>query len=463
MDLKQLFDKGIDFIDSKRKSIIKFSLSIIGLILLMILLFLSSDELTIGKESEDLLNYIDNTQYQRAISYYDSLEKKFSESKMRRFDKSISKKIDKLLLTKGDKYINNEITKEKYLALINIINELNKIELNIQRIIEQAKRVSEMYIDENIDYNKALSYINTVSTLNLITNELDIYKNNIKETNESRQIYETSKLNQEKYKYYEAIQGYDKVLEKDKKYFDLAQKNKKECIENMYDYYIDKSEESNNQGNYEEALQYIDYIKKYYVDDEKVLDLEKKYQKNLSMYTLTSDDIINLITKKSGLNKKNLSINSYQTMINNKKYYYVEVFEYETLIDEILINAENKSIYSYKDINKKYNTNYSDGYFRTFNDGEIEFSINDEKAQFILKNKLETKGIKYKNIYSTSKEKAKRYIEKDVDLESFLGDSEELYYYEIVNKGLFKKKQVFLINMYDEKVYFVSDNGIKEY
>ena len=345
MDLKQLFDKGIDFIDSKRKSIIKFSLSIIGLILLMILLFLSSDELTIGKESEDLLNYIDNTQYQRAISYYDSLEKKFSESKMRRFDKSISKKIDKLLLTKGDKYINNEITKEKYLALINIINELNKIELNIQRIIEQAKRVSEMYIDENIDYNKALSYINTVSTLNLITNELDIYKNNIKETNESRQIYETSKLNQEKYKYYEAIQGYDKVLEKDKKYFDLAQKNKKECIENMYDYYIDKSEESNNQGNYEEALQYIDYIKKYYVDDEKVLDLEKKYQKNLSMYTLTSDDIINLITKKSGLNKKNLSINSYQTMINNKKYYYVEVFEYETVIDEILITAENKSIY----------------------------------------------------------------------------------------------------------------------
>ncbi len=84
MDLKQLFDKGIDFIDSKRKSIIKFSLSIIGLILLMILLFLSSDELTIGKESEDLLNYIDNTQYQRAISYYDSLEKKFSESKMRK-------------------------------------------------------------------------------------------------------------------------------------------------------------------------------------------------------------------------------------------------------------------------------------------------------------------------------------------------------------------------------------------
>ena len=39
MNFKELFDKGIDFIDSKRKSIIKFSLSILGLILLTIVFF----------------------------------------------------------------------------------------------------------------------------------------------------------------------------------------------------------------------------------------------------------------------------------------------------------------------------------------------------------------------------------------------------------------------------------------
>ena len=63
----------------------------------------------------------------------------------------------------------------------------------------------------------------------------------------------------------------------------------------MYDYYIEKSRESNKNGNYEEALQYIDYIKEYYINDETILELEKKYQTNLDMYTLTTNDIINLI------------------------------------------------------------------------------------------------------------------------------------------------------------------------
>ncbi len=463
MNFKELFDKGIDFIDSKRKSIIKFSLSILGLILLTIVFFLSSEELSVGKESQVLLNHIEQGKYSLATGYYNDLKKSFKENKMERFNKSISKKIDKLLINKGDKYINSEISKESYLSLINSINVLDGIELNNQRIIEQVKRVSEMYINENIDYDKALSYVNAISTLKIFSTELDVYKHNIKEIYESRQIYETAKSDQEKYKYYEAIQGYDKVLEQDKKYYELAQNKKEECINNMYDYYIDKAEESNDKGNYDEALQYLSYIKKYYFDDENVLELEKKYQKNLSMYTLTSDDIINLIAKKSGINKKYLAINSYQEMISGKKYYYVEVFEHEILIDEVLINAENKEIYSYKDTNKKYNTNYSDGYFRILDNGQVQFSISEDKAQFLLKNKLENKRVKYKNINTVSKEKAKRNIKESVDLDKFVGKNEDLYYYEIVNKGFFKPKDVYLINIYSEKIYKVTDNEIKEY
>ncbi len=66
----------------------------------------------------------------------------------------------------------------------------------------------------------------------------------------------------------------------------------------MYNYYIEKSKEANKNGDYEEALQYIDYIKEYYIDDETILELEKQYQTNLAMYTLTTDDILNLIAKK---------------------------------------------------------------------------------------------------------------------------------------------------------------------
>ncbi len=463
MNFKELFDKGIDFIDSKRKSIIKFSLSILGLILLAIVFFLSSEELSVGKESQILLNHIEQGKYSLANNYYNDLKKSFTENKMKRFNKSISNKIDKLIINKGDKYINGEISKESYLSLINSINVLDQLELNNQMIIEQVKRASEMYVNENIDYDRALSYINAIATLKIFSDELDVYKHNIKEIYESRQIYETAKSDQDKYKYYEAIQGYDKVLENDKKYYKLAQNKKEECIDNMYDYYIEKAKESNDEGNYEEALQYLNYIKKYYFDDENVLELERKYQKNLSMYTLTSDDIINLITRKSGINKKYLSINSYKDMIDGKNHYYVEVFEHETLIDELLINAENKEIYSYKDINKQYNTNYSDGYFRILDNGQVQFSISEEKAQFLLKNKLETKGVKYKNINTISKEKAKRNINENIDLDKFLGKNEDLYYYEIVNKGFFKPKDVYLINIYSEKIYKVTDDKIKEY
>ena len=64
-------------------------------------------------------------------------------------------------------------------------------------------------------------------------------------------------------------------------------------------------------GNFEEALKYIQYLKKYYEEDENILSLEKEYEKKLSLYTLTSDDIINLISRKNGKSKDTLSIRTY--------------------------------------------------------------------------------------------------------------------------------------------------------
>ena len=110
---------------------------------------------------------------------------------------------------------NGEISKESYLSLINSINVLDQLELNNQMIIEQVKRASEMYVNENIDYDRALSYINAIATLKIFSNELDVYKHNIKEIYESRQIYETAKWIKINMKCSEAIQGYDKVLEED--------------------------------------------------------------------------------------------------------------------------------------------------------------------------------------------------------------------------------------------------------
>ena len=463
MNLKEKIDKWVDFIDSKKKTIITISLSILGFIVLLIIFLVSSDELSVSKESNILVKNIEERKYSIALNNYENWEKEFSQSKMNRLNNLVSKKINKLLLDSGDKYITGQISKEQYIGLINTINALENINVDLKKIIEQAKRLDEMYKEENVKYETAISYINTASIINGMANSLDVYKNNIEEINQSRKLYKSALKAQENKKYYEAINSYDKVLQIDKKYYELANKNKKECIELMYDYYIDKSKESNKNGDYEEAIQYIDYLKEYYIDNETILELEKQYQANLAMYTLTTDDILNLIAKKSDKKKSNLSVNSFQQMVDDKKYYYTEVYEYDTLIDEVLIDAKSKKVYSYKDLNKDYKTNYSDGYFRVTSDGSIQFAVSEEKAQFILEKKLEENKNKYKKITSVSKDKMYKYIDNQKDLEKQLNNDGDVYYYLIVNKGLFKKKEVYIINMYTEKVYSIDDNGIKNY
>ena len=463
MNLKEKIDKWVDFIDSKKKTIITISLSILGFIVLLIIFLVSSDELSVSKESNILVKNIEERKYSIALNNYENWEKEFSQSKMNRLNNLVSKKINKLLLDSGDKYITGQISKEQYIGLINTINALENINVDLKKIIEQAKRLDEMYKEENVKYETAISYINTASIINGMANSLDVYKNNIEEINQSRKLYQCALKALENKKYYEAITSYDKVLQIDKKYYELANKNKKECIELMYDYYIDKSTEYNKNGDYEEALQYIDYLKEYYIDNETILELEKQYQANLAMYTLTTDDILNLIAKKSDKKKSNLSVNSFQQMVDDKKYYYTEVYEYDTLIDEVLIDAKSKKVYSYKDLNKDYKTNYSDGYFRVTSDGSIQFAVSEEKAQFILEKKLEENKNKYKKITSVSKDKMYKYIDNQKDLEKQLNNDGDVYYYLIVNKGLFKKKEVYIINMYTEKVYSIDDNGIKNY
>ena len=446
MNLKEKFDKWIDFIDLKKRTILTISLSILGFIVLLIIFLVSSNELSVSRESNILVKNIEQRKYSIALSNYENWEKEFSKSKMNRLNKSVSKKINKLLLDTGDNYITGQISKEQYIGLISTINALKNINVDLNKIIEQAKRVGQMYQEENIKYDIAISYISTASIIKGMADKLDFYKNNIEEINQSRKLYESALKSQN-----------------DKKYYELANKNKKECIELMYNYYIEKSKEANKNGQYEEALQYIDYIKEYYINNEEVLNLEKEYQTNLEMYTLSTDDILNLISKKSGKSKENLSINSFQQMVNGQNYYYTELYEYDNLINEILIDSKSKKVYSYRDLDKDYKSTYSDGYFRVTSDGDIQFAISEDKAQYILSKKLEEKENRYKKITSTSIDKVYKYIGNKTDLEEMIKNNGDIFYYEFVNKGLFKKKEVYIINMYTEKVYSISNDYISEY
>lgn len=463
MKLRELLDKFADFIDNNRENITKFLLVILASISLMIVFFISSDEMSISKEVDHLVKNIESRKYQIAYDYYEGLKTNFSDSKMKRFNKSVSKKINSVIINNGDKYINGQITKEQYIGLINTTNALSEISINVENLIEQAKRVDEMYLQENISYDVALSYMNIASSLNGVNEELDDYKQNIKDFYESRAVYEEATNNQQVKKYHEAIEGYNKVSDKDKKYYKLAKMAKEECINIMYDYYIQKAIEANEKGNYDEAIKYISYLKPYYQDDEKIASLESEYQENLELYTMSTDDIIGLISKKMESGREGISINSYQQMINGGKFYYVELYKYDTLIDEILVDSKTKKIYSYKSNDKDYDATYSDGYFKVTPNGEFRFALSEGECSFALENKLKEKDETFKRIEIVSDQNSNKYVKNNQVLKDFLKSNKNAYYYALVNKGFFKKKELYFIDMYTKNIYKVENDKVVNY
>lgn len=462
MIMKDFFIKIVEFVDKHNKVIVKTALVILGVILLSLTIFFSANSFSVSSESNKLVDYIEKRNYGEATSYYNKVKEEFSESKMDRFSKSLSKKINKILVNYGDRYIKGEIGKDYFISLINIINELDTVYIDASNIIDQAKRVNDLYLQEKISYKTAMGYIQAVSTLKISKNEIYVYAKKIDVIEDSRKVYNLGVKDQEKKMYKEAISNYDKVMSEDKKYYDLAQDKKEECIKDMYDYYIEKANTENENGNYQQALEYIDYLKQYYLDDDYLNELSSKYEKNLKMYSMTNDEIVALISKKSGMDKADIRTNIFQQMVNGSKYYYVETFVNKDRVDEFLINPRNKKVYSYLDEKKTYNNNYSDGYWRATKDGSVEFTISKNTAISILEKKLKEHSEKYKYVTIEEKNNALKYIENKEQLDKFIGKNNDIYYYAVVNRGFFKSKEVYLINPYTKQIYKVLEDKISK-
>ena len=459
--MNDLFEKFIEFIDRNNKIIVRGCVTLLGIIVIAIFIFISADSFTVTNESDQLLDYIEQRNYSLSVSYYDKVKKEFSPQKMERFSKSFSRKVNKVLMNYGDKYIKGEIGKEYYISLINIINELDTINLDMESILNQVKRVNELYLAEKLTYNSAMGYMQAISNLKISKNDIDSYTKKIEVIEDSRKIYNLGLQYQNKKMYKEAIENYDKVISEDKKYYELAQKKKETCIDQMYDYYIEKAQNENQKGEYQNAIEYINYLKEYYIDDAKLNELSKEYEKNLQKYTLNNDEIINLISKKSGINRSNITINAYQQIIDGTKYYYVEAFNNGEQIDEFLVEARSRKLYSYLDENKSYNNYYSDGYWRRLENGQIDFSISKNNAESILEKKLSEKNEKYKYIRVEDKDKALRYVKNSEIVDKFIKNRNDIHYYLVVNRGIFKSKQVYMMNVYTKEIYIIDENGIK--
>lgn len=461
MKIKFFYDKIINWIYDNRIKIVRLSISALGAIFLVIVLYFSSDNFNVNSQADTLVSYIENRKYDLAQNYYEDLKKEFSDSKMNSLNKKTSKKLTKILVNNSDKFINGEITREQYMGLINMINSLKTIEIDSSGIIDSAKRVDEMYMEENITYDSASSYFQISSMLRGVNQSLDEYKQHIKVIYESREVYKSGTKYQSVKKYHEAIEQYDKVLKEDSKYYSLAQNAKKECINVMYDYYLSQVKSLGDEGKYEEALKYLSYLKPYY-DEEKLNKLEDEYNKYIEDYTMTSDDITSLIARRSGQSKNDLSIMYYLQTINGERYYYAEVMQDDKVIDEVLINTKTKQLYSYKSDKKDYNCNYSDAYFKIDEmTGEVNLSISNDKAKKILENQLNDDGKKYKSINELNKKDIKKYSNED--LESMIEKNGDVYYYFLVKNGWFKPKEFYVINIYTKEIYIIEDDEVEKY
>ncbi|WP_455538339.1 UbiD family decarboxylase [Terrisporobacter sp.] len=461
MNLKKFYDKFADFRYNNRRNIVRISFSALALILLAIVLFFSSDNFNINSEVDTLIKYIENRQYAIAQTYYDDLEKELSDSKMNRFNKKASKKLSSLLMNNGDMYITGQITKEQYMGIINTINVLNPISIDENSLIDLGKRVNQMYKEENISYELATSYLQITSSLKGVNEGLDEYKKNIKRIYESRQIYKDATKNQSIKKYHEAIELYDKVLQEDDKYYSLAQNAKKECINAMHDYYISQAKSLAQEGKYEEALKNLSYLSPYY-DENEIKALEDQYNKFIRDYTMTSDDIINMISRRSDENKKDLSVVSYLQTVDGKRYFYGEVVKNKKIVNEILVDTETKEMYSYKSDKKDYDCSYSDAYFRIDeNSGKVIFSIDEKQAKSILEEKLKEENKKYKSINLLDNKQIEKYINND--LKNIISKNGNVYYYFLVKTGWFKPKEVYMVNVYDKSIYKLNDDKVQSF
>ena len=460
--LKNQIEYLIDNIKDNKKYLVSLSLSLVAFLILLVVLFFSNGDFSVSKEVNTLVDSISSRRYTEAYQYYENLEKEFSASKMNKFNKSASNKLSSLVANSGDKYISGEMSREQYLGLINTINALDHIEIDVNQLLDISSRVEEMYIDENISYEKASSYMEVTTSLKGIYQDLDEYKNNIETICQSRKVYQEGSKFQQIKKYKEAIDKYDKVVKEDKKYYSLAQNKKQECIKAMYDYYISQSKNSSKKGNYEEALVYLTYLKPYYPNDEKIEELEDEYKEKISVYTLTSDDILNLISKRIKIYSSELSVISYQQTIGGTLYYYAEVVRDNKIYNEVLVEPKEKKIYSYKSEKVDYDCEYSDGYYKVDEDGKYIFAITSKDAASIVRDRLSSKKEEFNDLEVKFKSDIEKYVNKE-QLNKLVEKNNNIYYYVLVKKGWFSlTKEVYLVNMYNKTVYKCVDDKISK-
>jgi len=177
---------------------------------------------------------------------------------------------------------------------------------------DRINKLSNDYIDDKLKYDEIDAWYKGLKEFDDLKKIISDKQNDLKKYKESKE-YMTSANNLKKdNNYLDAIEKYKKVIKEDKKNYTNALVSIKNCIKDMYGYYIKEAENMNKKGEYENAYNTINSFKKYYPDDKKLKSTMDNYLNNY--YN-------SIIKKADELNSKNKFDEAIYTIETLNKYF----------------------------------------------------------------------------------------------------------------------------------------------
>jgi hypothetical protein len=162
-----------------------------------------------------------------------------------------------------------------------------------KKLEKKAEEISNDYIKLVLPYNELEEWFEGLKEFTFLKNKIAEKEKSLKKYKDSRDSMGFANDLMKNNQYLDAIEDYKKVIKEDQFNYSEAQKKIRECISDMYRYYLDQADKMDSDGNYEYAYKTAQSLKEYYPDDEALNSKMEFYLNNLLKATIEEADKYN--------------------------------------------------------------------------------------------------------------------------------------------------------------------------
>ncbi|ENH97578.1 hypothetical protein J416_06188 [Gracilibacillus halophilus YIM-C55.5] len=145
---------------------------------------------------------------------------------------------------------------------------------------DELSNIKNDYLNESIDFDTAITKLETIEKTDLVSDEVDQMKDDIEELHGSRIAYKKGLEHADSDRYIEAIQSFDKVIEKAVNY-ESAQEKIDELSENAKSKAIKTAENHASDEKLEEAIAVLDDVHDVLPNDTDIISKKETYEEEL--------------------------------------------------------------------------------------------------------------------------------------------------------------------------------------